>query len=102
MENIGAIFYTALTILNAGWREETKSDFEYYLQGITPSVAKVLKRIDQTRLDVARTLDVRSVSAREQLYLRYDSPGSDLRKAIHHTEAYRGILAPPTIVQRYM
>lgn len=65
-------------------------------------MAKVLKRIDQTRLDVAHTLDVRSVSAREQLYLRYDSPGSDLRKAIHHTEAYRGILAPTTIVQRYM
>lgn len=34
MENIGAIFYTALIILNAGWPEETKSDFEYYLQGI--------------------------------------------------------------------
>lgn len=102
MENIGAVFHPALTILNAGWIEETKGDFEYYLQGITPSVAKVLERIDQERLEVARALGVRSVSAREWLYLSYDSPGRDLHEAIHHTEAYRGIKAPPTIAHRYV
>ncbi|HNX32077.1 MAG TPA: NAD/NADP octopine/nopaline dehydrogenase family protein [Holophaga sp.] len=102
MENIGAIFHPALTILNAGWIEETKGDFEYYLQGITPSVAKILERIDQERLDVARALGVRSVSAREWLYLSYDSPGRDLHEAIHHTEAYRGIKAPLSIAHRYI
>lgn len=102
MENIGAVFHPALTILNAGWIEETQGDFEYYLQGITPSVAKVLEKIDAERLDVARALGVRSVSAREWLYLSYDSPGADLHEAIHRTEAYRGIKAPPNIAHRYI
>jgi opine dehydrogenase len=102
MENIGAVFHPALTILNAGWIEETKGNFEYYLQGITPSVAKVLEMIDAERLDVARALGVRSVSAREWLYLSYDSPGRDLHEAIHNTTAYRGIKAPPNIAHRYI
>jgi opine dehydrogenase len=102
MENIGAVFHPALTILNAGWIEETKGDFEYYLQGITPSVALVLERIDAERFAVARALGVRSVSAREWLYLSYDSTGADLFEAIRATKGYRGIKAPPGIDHRYI
>ncbi|HRY53095.1 MAG TPA: NAD/NADP octopine/nopaline dehydrogenase family protein [Spirochaetia bacterium] len=102
MENIGAVFHPALTILNAGWIEGTGGDFDYYLQGITPSIAKVLERVDEERLAVARALGVRSMSAREWLYLSYDSPGGTLYEAIGNTEAYRGIKAPATIAHRYV
>lgn len=102
MENIGAIFHPALTILNAGWIEETRGDFDYYLQGITPSIAIVLERIDAERIAVARSLGARSISAREWLYLSYDSPGATLYDAIHNTEAYRGIKAPSSIAHRYI
>ena len=102
MENIGAVFHPALTILNAGWIEGTGGDFDYYLQGITPSIAKVLERVDEERLAVARALGVRSMSAREWLYLSYGSPGATLYEAIGNTEAYRGIKAPATIAHRYV
>ena len=102
MENIGAVFHPALTILNAGWIEATGGDFEYYLQGITPSIARILERVDAERLDVARALGARSVSAREWLYLSYDSPGRDLYEAIQRTDGYRGIKAPPNIAHRYI
>ena len=102
LENIGAVFHPALTILNAGWIEETRGDFDYYIQGITPSIAVFLEQVDQDRLAVARRLGVRSVSAREWLYLSYDSSGEDLYEAIHNTTAYRGIKAPSTINHRYV
>jgi opine dehydrogenase len=102
LENIGAVFHPALTILNAGWIEATHGDFEYYLQGITPSIAKLLERIDTERIAVASALGIRSVSAREWLYLSYDSPGKDLYEAISKTESYRGIKAPPGIDHRYI
>jgi opine dehydrogenase len=102
LENIGAVFHPALTILNAGWIEATRGDFEYYLQGITPSVARLLERIDAERLAVASALGVRSVSAREWLYLSYDSPGKDIFEAIKNTASYRGIRAPPSIDHRYI
>ncbi len=102
LENIGAVFHPALTILNAGWIEATHGDFEYYLQGITPSVARLLERIDEERLAVASAVGVRSISAREWLYLTYDSPGATLVDAIRATGSYRGIKAPPGIDHRYI
>ena len=48
--NIGAVFHPALTLLSAGWIESTRGDFDYYLQGITPSVARVLEKIDDERV----------------------------------------------------
>lgn len=102
LENIGAVFHPALTIMNAGWIESTGGDFEYYLQGITPSVARLLEKIDAERLAVASAVGVRSMSAREWLYLSYDSPGKDLYEAIRNTGSYRGIKAPPGIDHRYI
>lgn len=102
LENIGAIFHPALTLLNAGWIEATRGDFDYYLQGITPSIAKLLEKMDAERLAVASALGVRSVSAREWLYLSYDSPGRDLHEAIKNTAGYAGIKAPATIGHRYV
>ena len=102
LENIGAVFHPALTLLNAGWIESTEGNFEYYLQGISPAVARVLQKIDDERLAVARALGIRTVSAREWLYLTYDSSGADLCSAIRATAGYSGIKAPPTINHRYV
>lgn len=102
LENIGAIFHPALTLLNAGWIESTGGDFEYYIQGVSPAVAKVLEKIDEERLAIAKALGVRTVSAREWLYLSYDSPGDDLCSAIKATTGYFGIKAPATIDHRYI
>lgn len=102
LENIGAVFHPALTLLNAGWIEATGGRFEYYLDGITPAVATVLERIDAERVAVASALGVRTHSARDWLYLSYGSVGDDLRQAIGDTRAYQGIQAPATIAHRYV
>lgn len=102
LENIGAVFHPALTLLNAGWIESTEGNFEYYIQGMSPAVARVLEHIDDERLAVARALGIRTVSAREWLYLTYDSPGENLCSAIKATTGYVGIKAPATINHRYI
>lgn len=102
LENIGAVFHPALTLMNAGWIEATGGNFEYYLQGITPTIARMLEQVDAERIAVATALGLQSVSAREWLYRSYDSPGFTLHEAIHNTGAYSGIKAPPTIAHRYI
>lgn len=102
MENIGAIFHPTLTLLNAGWIESTKGDFDYYSGGITPSVARALERLDAERVAVSASIGVHTVSAREWLYLTYGSSGADLYEAIQNTTGYFGIRAPQTIFHRYV
>lgn len=102
LENIGAVFHPALTLLNAGWIEATSGKFDYYHDGITPAVASVLEAVDAERVAVARALGIGTHTARDWLYLSYGSPGSDLRQSIRNTSAYEGIRAPADIAHRYI
>jgi opine dehydrogenase len=101
-DNIGAIFHPALTILNAAWIEETHGDFEYYIQGASPSVSKILQRLDQERLDIAAALGFKATSARDWLYTAYSASGENLYEAIHDNPGYLGLAAPDRLHHRYI
>lgn len=102
LNNMGAIFHPALTILNAGRIESTHGDYQFYIEGVTPSVARVLEALDRERVTVASSLGIRARTAMEWLKLSYDATGEDLNEAIHNQPGYYGIKAPPTLNHRYI
>ncbi|MEN6523482.1 MAG: NAD/NADP octopine/nopaline dehydrogenase family protein [Anaerolineaceae bacterium] len=102
LNNMGAIFHPALTILNSGWIESTHGDYQFYIDGVTSSVARVLEALDRERVTVASSLGIRSRTAMEWLKLSYDTVGEDLNEAIHNQPGYYGIKAPPTLNHRYI
>ncbi len=102
LDNIGAIFHPSLTILNAARIESTHGDFEYYLEGISPSAARVLESADAERVGVGAALGIHLHTAREWLYLAYDSPGRSLYEAVQATPGYKGVRAPATLTHRYI
>lgn len=102
LDNIGAIFHPAITILNSARIESTHGNFEYYIDGITPTVAKILEEMDKERIAVGEALGIRLIPAREWLYIAYDAAGKDLYEAIQHNYGYKGIKAPLTIDHRYI
>lgn len=102
MDNIGSIFHPAITVLNAARIESTRGDFEYYIEGVTPSVALVLEKLDAERVAVAEAMGFRAMTAREWLYIAYDVAGRNLFEAINSNPGYYGIKAPHTIYHRYI
>jgi len=102
LNNMGAIFHPALTILNAGWIESTRGEFQFYIDGVTPSVARLLEVLDRERVTVAASLGIRARTAREWLKLAYAATGDNLHDAIHNQTGYIGITAPPTLNHRYI
>jgi len=102
MDNIGAVFHPAVTVLNSARIESTRGDFEYYVDGITPSVAKVLEEIDKERVAVGAAMGFRCITAREWLYIAYDAAGQTLHDAIRANRGYYGITAPPHLHHRYI
>ena len=102
LDNIGAIFHPALTILNAAWIEETHGDFEYYIQGASKSVTEILESLDKERLEVAAALGIGAISARDWLYTAYSATGEDLHEAIQDNPGYEGIRAPDRLHHRYI
>lgn len=102
LNNMGAVFHPALTLLNAGWIEATGGQFEFYIDGVTPSTAQLLERLDRERVTVATALGIRAQSARDWLARAYSAYGNNLHQAIHANPGYRGITAPRTLRHRYI
>ncbi|MBA1336800.1 MAG: NAD/NADP octopine/nopaline dehydrogenase [Firmicutes bacterium] len=100
--NIGAIFHPAPTLLNAGRIETTGGDFEYYIEGISPTVARILEEMDCERIRVAETLGVKAISAIKWLEQSYNAVDESLYGAIQKTVAYKGIKSPATVNNRYI
>ncbi len=102
MNNMGAIFHPALSLLNAGWIEATQGDFEFYMDGVTPATARVLSALDRERVTVAAAIGVRAQSALEWLDRAYAATGDGLYEAMHANSGYKGIKAPNRLQHRYI
>ncbi len=100
-DNIGAIFHPAICLLNTGWIEDI-TDFRFYWQGCSQSVATVLEKLDAERVAVSAALGIKATTARDWLYLAYDAVGKNLHDAMQANPGYREIMAPVSLNIRYV
>jgi opine dehydrogenase len=102
LNNIGAMFHPVLALLNAGRIECTGGDFQFYIEGATPSIARVMEELDRERMAVAAALGIPCTSATRWLQMAYNATGADLHEALHNQSGYVGIKAPSTLSHRFI
>lgn len=102
LDNMGAVFHPTLTILNSARIESTQGNFEFYHEGVTPTVARVLEVVDRERVTVAAALGIRAATALEWLHTAYAATGENLYQAIQANPGYSGIKAPRSLAHRYI
>jgi opine dehydrogenase len=93
-------------VLAAAWIEATRGDFTFYVAGMTPGVARVMRALDDERRAVARAFGhgLPSVIAEMQAIGTVEASvrdGDDLAAAIAAGEANRRIKAPDSLGHRY-
>jgi opine dehydrogenase len=101
LTNMNAMMHPAPTLLNAG-RIESRAAFEYYGEGVTPSIARLVESIDGERMAVAAALGVRVPSLIEWYAASYGTQGRTLYEAIQQVRGYDGIKGPTTLQTRYL
>ena len=102
LDNMGIVFHPALTVVNASRIEHSGGDFEFFTEGVTPAVARLLEEIDRERIQVAAALGVEATPALRWLEIAYGVRESDLYRAIQANPGYRGIRAPRSLDHRYV
>lgn len=102
LDNVGMVFHCLPVMMNVGWIENKRIDFKYYYEGITPSVAGLLSKIDSEKASVATSIGVNIESAMSWLKRTYGSEGNSLYECLRNTKAYKDIDAPKTIHHRYL
>ncbi len=93
LHNIGMLFHPGPTLLNLG-RMENGVPFDYYIDGFTPSIAKLVEQLDSERLAVATAMGITLPSVQQWLQTSYGCRGSNLYEALQNNQSYKGIKAP--------
>lgn len=102
MGNVGMILHCAPVLMNIGWIENRRVDFEYYYEGISESISSVLEKLDRERIIVAERMGYKIESISEWLMYTYHVYGKNLYEQLQNNVYYRGIDAPLSIHHRYI
>ncbi|WIV12120.1 NAD/NADP-dependent octopine/nopaline dehydrogenase family protein [Proteiniborus sp. MB09-C3] len=100
--NVGMILHCAPLLLNTGWTESESTIYKYYYDGITPTVGRLVERIDEERVAVSRELGLEVETTKEWLKRTYNINGNTLYECIQNNEAYKTIDAPCSLRHRYI
>ncbi len=103
--NINMIVHCATVVLNSGWIEYTKGDFEFYWHGMTKSVCRVLEKVDEEKNMVGGVLGLNLQPALHTFNKWYPTERAEtLYDFVTHSRAHggRGSSAPKNLTARYI
>lgn len=102
MGNVGMILHCAPVLMNIGWIESKTVDFKYYYEGISPTIASLLERLDEERVMVTKEMGFEIESLEEWLVRTYKTHGDNLFECLQNNKYYKDIDAPLSINHRYI
>lgn len=106
LSNVNLVLHPPGALLGLSWVEATQGDFTFYVDGMTPGVARVMAALDEERLEVARAFGLELPSLMEEMRLigtveaEHARSGS-LAEAIRGGQANAKIKAPDSTSHRY-
>jgi opine dehydrogenase len=106
LSNVNMVLHPPGAVLGAAWVEATGGNFTFYVEAMTPSVARVMKMLDRERRDVARAFGHELPNLIEEMKLigtveEHVTDMDDYRAAISGGEANARIKGPDSLEYRY-
>lgn len=106
LANVNMVLHPPGAILGAAWAEARSGDFTFYVEGMTPGVARVMKALDGERRAVANAYghdlpDLISEMKQIGTVEEHVTDTQDFAAAISGGEANKRIKAPDSLAHRY-
>ena len=105
IDNINAMMHPAPVLLNiARFEAVPEQHYEYYREGITPSIGSLLEAMDAERIAVAKAFGVEQRSLK-QTYIDMYQCGDDsmpLWQLVQNNKGYIGIMNVKSLKERYI
>lgn len=106
LANVNMVLHPPGAVLSAAWVEATEGNFLFYVDAMTPGVARVIEHLDAERLAVARAFGHTLSPLIEEMTAvgtvePSDGGAGDMGSAIAHGEANARIRAPDSLSHRY-
>lgn len=104
LNHMNAMLHVPTMLMNAGRIESTEGAFEFYRDGVTPSVARVMEDLDGERMAVSQALGADAIPLRRWIKDTYGVEAETLHETIQtlHATVYKTSRAPATLGSRYL
>ncbi len=101
LDNLNAVMHPAPTILNTSMIE-SKFDWLYYYDGITPSIGAFVEALDRERIEIGKAYGLDLVPILEWYKIMYDAEADTLSEAVKKNKAYAGVKGQKSVNTRYL
>lgn len=100
--NLNIILHPLPTLLNTN-RIDNGEEFLYYMDGITPTIAQLLEKLDKERIAIGNALGLILTPATEWLQEKYNIDEKEqLYEVVQNNKSYRDIIGPASLNTRYI
>lgn len=100
LNNLNAVLHPIAVLLSTAWIEATGGKFRFYYDSITPSVGKLIERMDNERVLIGKKVGIDVKSVKESLKIYYSAKGDSVYEMVRTVEAYKPIYSPPSLDSR--
>jgi opine dehydrogenase len=102
LANYGAMLHPAPVLFNIGRIEDPAVPFARFYDGITPTIARFIEKMDVERIQLAEIFGIETASTLEWHRLCYGVGGGTLFEALRVNERYASLEGPQNLGHRYV
>lgn len=99
--NANAVMHPTPTLLNTSLIE-SRHDWLYYWEGITPTIGAFTEALDKERVELGKAFDIDLISIREWYAKAYGAKADTLSEAVRLNPAYEKIKGQKELRTRYL
>jgi len=102
LSNGNPVIHPAVMLLNVATVERANGDWEFYEDGIRPSVARVIEAVDRERLALGEAFGLKLLPEPEMSRRQGYSEHADYLRAYRDGPGFQGLGGPATMTHRYL
>lgn len=102
LSNGNPVIHLAVMLLNAAFIERFEGSWEFYADGVTPAVARLMEDLDEERLALGRAMDLELLPEPEMSLRQGYSRFADYLVAYRDGPGFQGLGGPDSLQHRYL
>jgi hypothetical protein len=101
LQNGNPVIHPAITLMNVALIERTKGDFDFYHQGVTPAVGRLVEGVDRERIAIGKKLGVEVIPDPELGVIQGYMTEATYDNGFNTAPGFAGVKAQPSLDYRY-
>jgi opine dehydrogenase len=101
LQNGNPVIHPTITLLNVALIERTQGDFDFYHEGVTPAVGRLVKGVDRERIAIGKKLGIEILPDPELGVIQGYMTEATYDVGFNTAPGFAGVKAQPSLDYRY-